>query len=382
MKIAAVSDPHIWNHKKFGGPLVAGVNRRCSQAATALRLAAEKAKLVGAEVLVICGDLFDGVRPEPQVISEVMQALWTGPEHTVVVKGNHDSVSDQSGDNALGPLRAMVDQGVEVLDVPGKCSMAPVVVVPYRSGPASEWLEKDLDLACTGTEGKKLLVLHQGIRDKDTPEFLRGAPDAVDANLLAELMQARKIRAAFAGHWHYPRHWNYNYLEVDGLLAENMGRVDIFQVGTLCPVGLRDETTCKDDYGRMVVWDTGSETYEEFCVPGPRFVRMGLADTAKVGLITRLVADHCQVYVTVETDDQVAGSCMLDGLRKVGVVDGEVSLDTCESEAAARSAAQAVRGADTLREAISAYVAEMPLPDGVGRGEVLSRVMSYLEVRP
>jgi hypothetical protein len=270
-----------------------------------------------------------------------------------------------------------LDPVVSVFDKPTRVQgvEAPILLVPFQSGPAAEWLPAALDAAVNGLdtdEDRAVVVLHLGIEDEKTAAFLRGAPDSIPATVLADLMRARKIRAAFCGNWHDPRHW-----EITG---GGQSKIDIFQVGALCPTGFDNPG---QDYGRMVIWDTEAEVHEELCVPGPRFLKLpsGAMDGSVVESARSLVRDGCSVYVSITTDLDgfPAAEATLSDLLAGGVADGEIAFDQADAEVAARDAAQAARGAGTLAESLAGFVQEMQLPEGVSREEVLELSKKYLK---
>ncbi len=373
MRLAAISDVHVGNHRRFGGPVVAGMNTRCKQIVNALRLACSTAREERCEALLICGDLFDGVRPEPQVITAVIDALKQGPREVYVIKGNHDSVSDQVGDHALGPLdrHSRLGSVVSVFDKPTRVQGvdAPILLVPFQAGPASGWLPAALDATVKGLdqdEDRAVVALHLGVSDENTAQFLRGVPDSISQDELATLMHQRRIRAAFCGNWHDYGHW--------------AAREDIFQVGALCPTGFDNPGP---EYGRMVIWDTEAEVHEELCVPGPRFLKLDVRTLPQsdIELVRALVKDGCSVYLSITTDlDRFpAAEALLTTALEFGAVDGEIALDSGGAEIAARDAAQAARSAGSLEESLAGFVREMQLPEGVSREEVLGLSKRYLK---
>jgi Calcineurin-like phosphoesterase len=386
MRIGCISDVHVWNHRRFGGPFTAGLNRRCRQVVDSLALACKTAGDEGCSALVIAGDLFDGVRPEPQVISAVQEALDEGPSK-YIVKGNHDSVSDIPGDHALGPLLTPPDTStsVGVYDEPEweplhRGDDATLLLVPFCTGKAEEWLPRVLDsdrFAAQRSEralAQTILVVHLGIADEKTAPYLLGSPDSISAGALSDVMRARGIRAAFCGNWHEPRHWGFwSEQLVNGAHPVE----DIFQVGALCPTGFDNPGP---DYGRLVIWDTAAQKSEQLIIPGPRFLKLD-ARSDDEQAVKALVEDGCQVYVSVTTDREgaVRARSYLERLVALGVIDGEVALDAAEAEVAARGAAQAARGAGSLTEAVAAFVEQMSLEAGVDRAEVIARALEYMK---
>lgn len=376
MRIGIIADVHLGNHRRMGGPVEAGLNRRARQGVDVLRRAAFWAYERKCDELVVAGDLFDSARPEPQLIAAAMSALREGP-NVLILKGNHDSVSDADGDHALGPFREGAEGQFVVFDRPARWpgKHGELLLVPFRSGDAREWLPAALDEAI-GEVGRPIplsLFLHLGIADGDTPAWLQGARDSVAVDDLEKMCRARGIAFAGAGNWHNPGSW-----DGDG--------VKIAQVGALCPTGFDNEGL---DYGRLAVWDSDRRELEWHSVPGPRFVKVPAAALLRLKDSESLIEkglrlaknDGCDLYLEVAHDpgqeaDAVAG---LRRLMDDGVVcDGELRADSGLVAEAARGAAAAVRGAETLDAALAGYVEEMTLPDGVARADVLERARKYL----
>ena len=375
MKISFVADVHVGNFKKLGGPFVAGVNRRCRQAVGALRRAAEMSVRSGSGVLVVAGDLFDYARPEPQVIAAVMDALSYGPNRIVILRGNHDASSDAKGDHALGPLARELEvadgRRVDVVDAPAVLSLPEAVfplvpdvdllLVPWQSGPAKDWLPDAVEnIAVSSRARDRVLVIHLGVVDGNTPAFLQGH-DTIEAQRLAEIMRVHGISTCFAGHHHIGREWRF-------------GEQEITQIGTLAPTGFSDAGVLA---GRVAHYD-GKTVFSR--VAGPRFLRVAHAQSAEVARVCAGAGND--VYVSVRADDSApeAAVAQLDQLRKEGIVDGEVVISSEEQVIAARSAAAAVRAAGTLEEALAAYVNEMIVAGGVRKEDVLALCKKYLAV--
>ena len=358
--IGILADVHCANHKRFGGPVQAGINRRCRQVLDALEVEVQRCKDRGCKGLAVLGDLFDTVNPPQQVVTEVQRILGSfGGMGVWVLLGNHEQVSDQLGDHALGPLAPVV----KVVERP--TWVMPwrdyqVLFVPFQPGHASEWLPAVLDEVTDGRHHNGIptaMVLHLGLADDDTPAFLRGAHDAVTVTLVRELCAKHKIDACFAGNWHH-----HKVLSNSPLIA---------QVGTLAPTGFDNLGL---DHGQIVYWDGQAMAVEQ--VPGPRFLKVRAEEDVDLE-----AASGCQVYVQIIADHEhiVAARAELGEALDEGLVcAGEVVPDSKEVRAAAKKAAMVARSADTLDEALAAYVGDMPLEDDVDRAAVLERSRSYL----
>ena len=60
MTVCFLADLHVANHKRHGGPVKAGINRRCQHVLDALESAYKRAERLDAKAVVILGDLFRG----------------------------------------------------------------------------------------------------------------------------------------------------------------------------------------------------------------------------------------------------------------------------------------------------------------------------------
>jgi len=373
VKVGCVADVHVANHRVFGGPYVAGLNRRCRQVLDVLSRAVDAAEDAGCEVFLVLGDLFDSTTPEPQVIAATQDALTPcGRMRVVLLMGNHDQVSTAEGDHALGPLRlgARVVEKPTLLGCPNGGDHA-LALVTFQPGPAKEWLPTVVaEMLRTQKHAHQvvpLLALHLGIEGKGTPPFLRGADDSVTVGLVRQLKDQHGIAQAVAGNWHSRRRY-------DG---------GVLQVGTLAPTGF--DNPGYDSYGTLAIIDTEDPGGLHIkSLQGPRFLSIygGPEEWANEVLLSKGKLQDCQVYLRWQTppenlpDAQAAIAAAIDAGTLCG---GEALPDVGEATAAARTAAHNARAASTLDEALASYVAEMPLGDGVDRDRVLQRARTYLQ---
>ena len=331
------------------------------------------------DALFVLGDLFDNTHPLPQLIAKTMLVLES-PMAVYPMGGNHDQVSFAAEDTALAPLPLgpsnvyVIDQP-EIVAVYGKSEKDTpinILCVPFHPGRTSDWLSSLVrrakwDSAAEVPKGKRpvkphrLLALHQGIRHSGTSKFLRNAEDAIDVPTLAKVLHENDVSYCFAGHWH-EHYWNH---------PEH-----IMQVGALVPTGF--DNPGLEAYGSVITWDNGGVVRDT--LPGPRFIKhvgvKGVADAS----------DHWgkdKVFLSIEVSgprNAPAARDEVELLIEEGViVDGEVTISHGEAQCQARKAANVAASASTLNEAVAEYVEEMPLPDEVNRGAVLSKVKAYLD---
>lgn len=356
MKIGVIADCHVHNFRRFGGRIEAGVNKRCRLTLDALSLALDRAVSHGCDTVVIPGDLFDVADPGPQVIAEVQRVIH---EHkfnreVIVLTGNHDQVSTTVGDHAIGPLAPVA----EVVDSPQSIRVGDVelVCLPHVPKPMGEWLEDAIPKRPDGVKSR-LLFVHAGVAGPDDPRFMLGAVDTVPAKLLQDIGEDNGMSVVFAGHWHKYRMFP--------------GTCPVYQVGALCPTSFSDAGL--EDYGSLLVWESTTNKVGRVIVPGPRFIRLKAGESLPT-------APGCALFVAIACEaNQVAGeTARLSGELAGSIEAGEVTLDDTDSVVAARTAAQEARSATTLESALLGFVEQMPLPEGVGRAQVLAMSKKYL----
>lgn len=378
MKIFHVADVHIGNHRKHGGETVSGINKRCQQVLDALKHACD---IVAEQrgYLLSNGDLFDVAYPSPQIIAAAQRVLETVP--AVLLKGNHEGASSAENDNALAPLApiaTVVERPQFIrLTSPDHKEQVDLLCVPFMPGPASEWFPEAVrKLADEASKFKlpkphRLLEFHLGVEDNKTPSYLRGAPDSIKLKVLENLMQECAIDYAFCGNWHEHRHW---YV-IDG-------KRGVMQVGTLAPTGW--DNAGSDGFGKLVCYDTQTVPHISVHeIPGPRFIDVN-GPSAVDTIVASLREEGNSVYARWKAgiNDVANAQEELREWQDAGLIQGwETRLeDDDEAEEASLRAAQMARTSQTLEEALAAFVAEMPLPEGTDRNDVLVRARDYLGI--
>jgi hypothetical protein len=393
MRLFFCADCHAGNHRRFGGPLVDGVNERCKLVGEALLRAATRVsypedRWSGSELFIL-GDLFDTSNPTPQVITVVQKALRSlrdqgkgDSSDVTILRGNHDQVSSGETDDALGPMwhYAQLIRKPHVKNYPH--DPVELFLIPFQTGPAAEWLPGVVAqmaktakvVARLGEKPKRILMFHLGIADEKTPEWLRGAHDSIDINLLDAIMVEHHIDLAVAGNWHNHQVW------LRGAPAKSGQVRTIVQCGALVPTGFDNPGL---DYGKLVSYDTKTGVLGTDDIPGPRFLKVSHKDLSsfqEVDAAHRLGGTHrlsheyslflevaCPPELEQQTREQAQHLVDTKVIRNYDVV-----TDATHAQVAARSAATAARSAGTLDEALVAYVEKMPLEPGVKRESVLA----------
>lgn len=389
--VAIIADVQLGNHKRFGGEVVGSINFRCRLILDVLAAAIDRIIEDRCTHLVVAGDLFDYVRPEAPLIARVQRefarfsCLADGYRNIILMRGNHDMVSTLEGDSALAPLTPYA----RIIDRPTRCALgdgAELLAVPFMPGAAKDWLPQTVHALLAASEERasggdapplapaaRLLALHMGIKDEKTPPWLQSSPAAIDLADLVTIAELGGIDAIVAGDWHARQRWD-------------IGEVDILQVGALVPTGW--DNPGLTGYGTLAFWRPGEIkelTLEE--LPGPRFVKVKTSierdelvkvmrkNTGRGSLRLQLFVSHEvppeEVQATVEFWKNVYENMPLGGF--------EVVPDASLAKAEAQQAASIARSAETVQEALVAYVKNMPLADGVRRDAVLTRSRSYLK---
>lgn len=372
MKLAFVADVHVGNHRRHGGPVESGVNRRCRHVLHALGEACNRAHDA---TFVVLGDLFDSTRPEPQVIRATRDVLDTHVGPTLIVMGNHEFCSTGVGDHALGPLEDE-ERGVEVIEetLVFNNPTGTIIAVPFRPGPARVWLPDELRHVNAGVGNTpRVLCLHLGVEDEETAPWLRGLDDSVHVDLLDEICRAWEIDWVFAGNWHDRRRW------------ELPCGAEVCQVGALAPTGWDNPGT---RYGYVDLLDTRSRERSTKRVSGPRFIHVDLeglerlqatASAKTLRDASKRVDPMLYVQARVEATELDAAASIVQSLVDGGVVAaGEAVADRRAGEEATRQAADDARRATRVDEAIAAWIDAAELHPSVDRAKLRARVERYV----
>lgn len=343
-RIAFVSDVHVGQPKTLGGPAEAGLNVRCRQILKVLEDALALAAEQGCEAFVVCGDLLDSSRTEPQVLAAVQRLFAPHKRMQVVVlRGNHEMVTEAPGDNSLGPLLPVAT----VVEKPTMLAYGNValLLVPFQSGDAEEYIPRVAqELAQKEPYGtNRVLCAHAGVRDSDTPPWLKDAHDAISIDSVQQLHKSCKLASSFWGNWHNYRHWEDD---------------NVTQMGALCPTGFNNPGY---DYGCVAIFDSRAPSSpSHHWVAGPRFLkRVEDVDFCPKG---------STIYMRLPEAQTAPPGCF----------HVEIEEDTAEAQAALRTAAALTRSLTSLEEAVAAYVSLLPLEDEAMRPHVLARVQRYL----
>lgn len=370
-KIALIADVHVGNHKRFGGPVRSGINERAALVIDVLGKAKQEAVANGCTALVVLGDLYDHSKPEPQIITAVQQALCANDGCPVyMLLGNHDQHSDAAGDHALGPHggRAYLVEQPAVLPM----GHTTLLMLPFHPKPAGQWLQENVERWAaqlgkrSAGDGSRVLLLHAGVWDDNTPDFLKGANDAVSVDALTEAAERLECSWVFCGNWHNRQLW------------QDTGRPSILQVGSLCPTGW-DNPGLKG-YGTLAIFDTRSSALLVREIMGPRFLVLHSAE--ELAGIQQRPGESLYVQVPTSPEQRASVVGLVESARQMGRIhQGEVVIDGRKAKTELADAARTVRSAASLDEALSGYVGKMPLEEplqDVDRAEVQARASRLL----
>lgn len=393
---AFVADVHVGNPSWCGGAPEAGVNRRGKLVLDSLRAAVAQARGMGARHFVVLGDLFNTSRATPQHVAAVMELLGPSAQGMAVhaLLGNHDQESDAPGDNALSPLRHVGVRVHETDTVVAVTNDGRIVgelwMVPYRGGPASEWLPPAvaaLHAASLRASAKRrppvTLCLHLGVSDARTPVYLRGAPDSIDVDELVRVCATAGVRTVVAGNWHERRAWNRSVQ-----VGEQLVTVDVLQVGALSPTGFNNPGL--EGYGTLA-WVEEDGVLRHHVAGGPRFVvvRSEQEFSALVARVRTVkltdaagLPTHPATFVRWVVDGDSDALEHAAGLVRTEVelgvlLGGEAVPDPNRATQRARRAVQAARHLPTIEERFNAYVGARGLPEERGAA-VLRTCIAYL----
>lgn len=256
MKIGVISDLHYENHKILGGPIVAGVNRRCADIGEAVRASLMEAAARYCHHVVVTGDIFDNPSPSPEVIGQAASDFSRSALKVFLMPGNHERSSDTRGHNALVALRE--SQQCVVDDKPG---------IDGRRGTRDLWLpfvenpREVVDRVLEETPEVDFVYLHAGIVSEDSEFWAKEGRNTISVEDCERWAKQFGVRGVIAGDWHGHR-----------ILKER--DPIIVQVGSLTQVDFGDPANC----GKLVVLDTNAATVEVVDIPGPRLISLTMPE--------------------------------------------------------------------------------------------------------
>jgi DNA repair exonuclease SbcCD nuclease subunit len=371
---------------RLGGEFSCGANYRAKCATRSLKWAYEAIHRAG-DIKTVCilGDLFQSMNPTPQLISVVGQIFHMYREkgiHTVLLPGNHDSVSAEWNDHALGVYRW---SGVTVIENHGLVRLCndtvEILFVTPREGVVNNYLKDILSgvwsecstLSCDGPPSNqhviplcRVLALHSGISHRATPQRHIRDTNSIHIANIQNFINMYGISHVFAGHWH--QHFRIS--------------PKVCQIGALVQNGWKDRDC---DVGCICVLNPSTNEVTVIHVPGPRFVIV----TSLIAL-EDLVLNARDIY-PAKTDLFIEATLRASDLEPArdllheacGWLDGVIELrwtlltgtetvrqSMCES-------AERARG-DAITESCERYVQRMPLENIVSRDSVITRVIKYI----
>jgi DNA repair exonuclease SbcCD nuclease subunit len=195
MTTLVLGDLHVWNHKQFGGPVVAGLNRRCRDILQSVYQIVEYAKLhYGVTHIVQLGDFFDGPKPSPQILNASLDMIAATGVEWHIIAGNHD-IASYDAPSALAPMNhagnVCICDTAQFAQIRGERWL----MVPYSGPNAMEALKV---LEQLSAQGRCNLAVHYGFVDTSP------RPDCVTAADMSKLigMFNRGTVKAFFGHEH------------------------------------------------------------------------------------------------------------------------------------------------------------------------------------
>lgn len=378
MRVGFIADVHVNNHKQFGGAVNGSINERCRMTLRALERVADLGAQREFDLLVVAGDLFDTVKPLPQMTSDVLQQLCRIAEVHLLL-GNHELVSSTYGDHALGPLGRVCD----VIDRP--CAVIvgdhhAMIHVPFqRDASAFGEVVAQRDHSRVGRPSHDVLAVvgHMGVYDDKmadaSPWDVRtGSTIHVrDAMHAADSVNAKH---ALFGDWHEHKTW---YSEPED--------VRVTQIGALVPTGWNNPGL--DGYGSLIILDTEQPSkIERIEIPGPRFINVSCEQDVADAL-QQLKSESkagCVLYIRwtgpIDQMDAATGYMRQIASHHDCVAGWEFRPDRKDAEAKALKAATTASEQATLIEALATYTKEMSMPSTVSRERVLTRSRGFLSL--
>ncbi len=273
MKYAVVFDCHLWNHKRFGGPLKQGINRRGQLTLQTLRLAVDGANAECAP-LIVAGDLVDEAGPIwPQFAAAIRAELYRATHGVYLLLGNHDMTADNDHS-----LHIYESDSVRVVDSITRIGSS-LTLVPFNADFTHEFVETPV------------VIGHFGVFDDSFPAFMKKSHEAWHVARLFAFMRERSIRCALLGDWHTrylwsladsvpsavlpagaQHRWSRDYSPSENLTSSVHffhDRSLVLQGGCLNPTGFDNKGLY--GFGTLAIVDTDTKALSWCELPGPRF---------------------------------------------------------------------------------------------------------------
>lgn len=280
--LAAIFDPHFWPHKRQGGPVVKGINRRGALCLDVGRRAIAVTNEHRAD-LIVAGDLVDSAGAvAPQFAFALREMLGQCRRSVTLMLGNHDMTAD--GDHSLGIYTQRDDwTDVHVCEDIDWLNYDEVCLVPFHR-----------DIRDARVCDAPLLIAHFGVYDDSFSPWCKKAKGAWHVDALFAFMKERGIKCCLNGDWHSRCIWRSAFGKVDRLPAEWRGvavpdgDMVIMQGGALSPTG--HDNPGLHGYGTVALWDTDEHRLSWQELPGPRFctVRSEAEEQAVIAEAQRL----------------------------------------------------------------------------------------------
>jgi hypothetical protein len=380
MNLVFITDPHLGNHRKFGGVIRNGLNDRAQAVSRALKDACDMS--VGADALIVCGDLFDTDKPSPALVSAASRAFEHSKTQAHVLVGNHERTS--YGSNHTEPMarwwhgeHALLSSDVHAIAViDGICNDMVLAVPALQKSDQSfvsrisDHLQNQEDIA--GRAALEVLCVHAGVMDDSTPAFLRST-SAMELNELFELMEEHDIKLTVCGDWHEFKEYERN------------GR-HVVQLGALVPTGF--DNLGIEPYGRVLGYQTDTRKITYGHIAGPRFLKAvyeeNELDAAWVAHVMRGQKAQYDLYVkvTVLPENVRHARSDLDSMIKDGAIKGyEIAINKEVARIQAKAAATRARSASSFEDALEAYLRVSPLPQGATRAGVTAKISALLSYK-
>jgi hypothetical protein len=267
--LATVADVHLWNHARWGGPLVDGLNRRGRETVATLERAVRTAEREGCRAFAVAGDLFEGRRPEPALTAAVQRVFSSTEMAVILVPGNHDALdaTTAGGNTSMAPL--WKDATVVTESTWFQVGGLAILAIPFDARqPMAAWIGSEVErMAATRPGGEALLLTHVGVYDvEEAAPWQLKAKDAMPVQSMLNLLEAHGFATALVGNYH-------NYLQ----RSAGKGGPHVVQIGTLCPASFKDP---EDKVGGVAFVAPGQKPWVNE-IPGPRFLRALRADLGK-----------------------------------------------------------------------------------------------------
>ena len=302
MKILFLGDTHFGNHRQFGGPIVAGINRRCQELLDAVEREVRRVQQLHPDLgaVVQVGDFFDQARPSAAIVDASIRMMKGFPDlEWHILKGNHDMATFDAP-SAVAPLGHV--PGIRVYEQPKLVRIGSMKfgMIPYIDHSASVAMHQSKHVLSQADT----LVMHYGVvREPTRPDQI--GVDQVNGiwkQYAVSMTSPHRYGNIISGHEHGER---------------SAGEYDMaIGLGSFADL---DWSATRFSWPTLLILDSESGALDHLEIEGPAFVGWGPKTFNDKQILCMAINSHgAGIYIECPEEKEA----YLRALVNIGLVQG------------------------------------------------------------